>query len=367
MWLQWLHVRAVRNLRDVRLDLPEGLVLVVGRNAQGKTSLLEAIYLLSTGRSFRTRRVEDAIARDGGPLEIEGGVRTRLGETRLEVRLEPEGRRLVADGAEHEPGDYLGRLDVVAVTLDRMSVLRGPPVERRRFLDRGVAGLDPAFVRRLGEYRRCLGQRNALLRARGSDAELDAWDGRVAEAATRVHLGRRDYAARLAASLDGVASVTVPEGEALELGYRPSPPDVAGVAADRMESAFVEALARGRSRDRERGFTGVGPHRDELSIGLQGMDLRRFGSAGQVRSAMIALKLGKLVLQRGGKEDSPLFLLDDLDADLDEARLAALGDFLHRGGFQTVAATSKEAVAERLGTARLKVSVERGRVHSRPR
>lgn len=363
MLLTRLEAESLRNLKEVRLELSEGLTVILGENAQGKTSLLEAVYLLATGRSFRTRKLDEIVAWEGGPVRVAGEVQNRLGRERLTVTVGEGVRRLVADGSEQELESFLGRLDVIDLTGDRMKVLRAGPDERRRFLDRGAVGLRPAYLRDLGRYRRILAQRNALLR-RGSEraaaAELDAWDERLAEAAAALHRERCAYALGLAPRLFEIGGQLFPGTRRLEVRYRPSP-SAAGLAPPAQYPAvFWESLQATRSRDRALGHTTVGPHRDDLVVELDGIDLRRFGSAGQVRAAMIALKLGKLSLLREGRGESPLFLMDDFDTDLDEVRASALADFLRRGGFQALVATSKETLVGRLGVVPRRLRMDAG-------
>jgi DNA replication and repair protein RecF len=350
----------LRNLKAVALELPAGMTCIVGRNGQGKTSLLEAAYLLGTGRSFRTRRQEELVAWEGGPLRVAGGVEDRRGVARLAVLVDETGRRLVVGGAEVELEAFIGRLGVVDLTAQRMEVLRGPPVERRRFLDRGVVGLRPSYLRALGEYRRVLGQRNALLReGPGRDAELEAWETSLVRAANEIHRCRREYATRLAAGLGEGCRALFGDAQ-LTLHYRPSPEAAGHASAGDFSSLYAATLARTRGRDRALGHTSAGPHRDELGVELDGVDLRRFGSAGQLRGAMIALKLSKLALLRKDRGEPPVFLMDDFDTDLDERRAAALAGFLQQGGFQAVVATSKEEMAERLGVTFMKIRMRGG-------
>lgn len=354
----------LRNLKAVRLDLPAGLTVVTGRNAQGKTSLLEAVYLLATGRSFRTRRAEELIGWNGGPLRVGGRVSSRLGRSQLAVLMDAGSVRLLADGLETELDRYLGRLDVVDLTASRSQVLRGAPPERRRFLDRGIVGLRPELLRVLGDFRRALQQRNALLRGQsrrpGDARQLDAWDENLARAAAPLHEERRRYAVRLAAAIGPAEQALFPGGEQLRLSYRPSPEASGEAEPGLFQETFLERLTRGRSRDLAVGHTCTGPHRDELLLELNGVDLRRYGSAGQVRAAMIALKVGKLCLLREERGEAPLFLMDDFDSDLDEPRAQALAHFLRQGAFQVMAATSKETMADRLGGDSLRLRMEDG-------
>lgn len=365
MWLSEVEADRLRNLKAVRMEMPAGLTVLAGRNAQGKSSLLEAIYLLSTGRSFRTRRNDDLIAWDGGPLRVAGVVANRVGRTKLTVVMDGNARGLLVDGAEHGLDTFLGRLDTVDLTGERMKVLRGGPDERRRFLDRGIVGLDPSFLHVIGEYRRVLLQRNALLRrprvgGSAGHAELDVWDEHLVNAARELHQRRRQYAVTLSSAMGEAGRVLFTKGEELTLRYAPSPSQAAERDPADFHECLREALAKSRDRDVALGHTFRGPHRDDLVVELDGVDLRRFGSAGQVRASMVALKLGKLSLLQNDRGETPLFLMDDFDTDIDEKRAADLAGYLDEAGFQAVVATSKEAMIDRLGVPFARFKVENG-------
>lgn len=352
MWLLEIEADRIRNLKAVSLELPAGLTLVKGRNGQGKTTLLEAIYLMGTARSFRTRRSDDLIAWNGGPLRVAGRVDGIRGEQRLKVIMDKGQRVTTVDNTEMELVDFIGRLDVVDLNGERMKVLRGGPEERRRFLDRGLVGSDPSFLKRLGEYRKTLQHRNALLKSRTPAdpkrwPEMDAWDERLIPVAYEVHRKRREYAMQLAVELGEIGRLLL-DGQELRLRYDPSPSSVGEHDPSEFPDGFADALHRSRGRDAMVRHTTRGPHRDDLIIELDGVDLRRFGSAGQVRGAMVALKLAKLSRLKAERGEAPVFLMDDFDSDLDDRRAATLARFLHEGGFQTVVATSKQEMFEAL-------------------
>lgn len=360
MHLQRLGVDRLRNLRAVELELAGGLTVVIGRNGQGKTSLLEAVYLLATGRSFRTQRPEELVAWDGGPTRVTGRVARRAGEARLGVVIDGGARLLLVDGRETGLESFLGWVDLVALPNERMAVLRGGPDERRRFLDRGIVGLDPSYLRSLGEYRRTLAHRNAFLKKPGGRAEAEAWERGLITAAARIHRRRREYALRLAAGTAEAGRALFPGGLDVVVRYQPSPAAAGQRDVADFEVVFAEALDRRRATDAALGFTSEGPHRDDLAVELEGADLRRYGSGGQVRLAVVALKLSKLRLLREEKGESSLFLMDDFDSDLDDTRAIALAAHLHEGGFQALVATSKESLPARLGVPARGVLVEAG-------
>jgi DNA replication and repair protein RecF len=365
--LRSLEADRFRNLRSVAVSLESNLTVLVGKNGQGKSGILESIYLLGTGYSHRTRKFDELIAWDGGPARVSGVVASRRGESRLAVVLEDGERRLVADGIERSLDDFLGRLDVVALPSDGTRVLRDAPETRRRFLDSGIVGLRGSYLKELGDYRRTLSERNALLRARssrgerGGSDELGAWDERVVEAAARVHTERRAYATRLAAALAQPERSFLGMGASILVRYQPSPAESREQGPGGFRAIFRRALEKERERDQSLGFTAVGPHRDDLRVELGGVDLRRFGSAGQVRAAMVVLSLGKLEVLKESKGDSPVFLMDDFDSDLDEPRARALASYLASGGFQAVLATAKEGFAGRLGVPVRTIRVEAGK------
>ncbi len=364
MWLKTLEADRLRNLRAVQLDLGAGLTVIAGRNAQGKTSLLEAAHLLATGRSFRTRRSDDLISWDGGPLRVAGTVHARVGRTGLTVVIDGPQRSLLVDGQESpDLESFIGRLNVIDLTADRMKVVRGGPEDRRKFLDRGIVGLEPSFLRVIGEYRKVLQQRNALLRqARGSQpAELNVWDERLVAAAVPLHRRRREYAVSVAAELGEISRILFPRSHKdVHLHYRPSPAEAGRRDPSKFPEIFAESLRKGRERDLGLGHTFMGPHRDDLRVDLDEMDLLRFGSAGQVRASMVALKLGKLSLIHRAIGETPLFLMDDFDSDLDEVRASDLAGYLNEAGFQALVATSKEAMAEGLGVPFQRIKVDEG-------
>jgi DNA replication and repair protein RecF len=247
-----------------------------------------------------------------------------------------------------------------------MRILRDPPEGRRRFIDSGVAGLHPSFLRDLGAYRRVLAERNALLRRGAGGAqgvrrvEMEAWEDRLASAAARIHKQRREYVVGLASRMGPAERMLFPEGEQVRIRYRPSPAGTADGDPSTVAELFREALAQKRARDQALGFTADGPHRDDLEVTLEGADLRKFGSAGQLRAAMIALCTGKLGLLRDERGEAPLFLMDDFDSDLDEGRTRSLVEFLRDGGFQALMATSKDGFVDQLGIPFHRIRMEGG-------
>lgn len=311
-----MEVRDLRNVRQATLELAPGLNVLVGRNAQGKTSLLEAVGLLARGRSFRTEQTETLIRRGADGLRALGTAVASDRRTCLEVEITPAARRLLVDGREVPPREYHGRLEVIVYSTDRLRVVRGPMRERRQFLDRSGAALWPAYRQTTREFERVLAQRNAALETGARD--LETWNERFVELGARLRERRAAYADRLRQALRRGFH---PENERYDVVLVPAP--LAGGAA--AERPRLAAEMEGRRRDEARARRSlVGPHRDEVLLLVDGEESGVAASSGQARSLLLALALATLDVYRQETTTAAVALLDDLDSELDEARAAEL-------------------------------------------
>lgn len=351
MQLSRLEVRDLRVIAQAELSLSPSLNIFVGENAQGKTSLLEAVGLLARGRSFRTDETRSLIRR-GQPGLATRGVLEDEGATRLEVEVTESGRRLAVDGREMGPGAYAGRLDVVVYATDRLRVVRGPMRDRRQFLDRGAAALWPAYRQLLRDYERVVRQRNAEIVAGGRAQE--AWDERLVETGAALRQRRAEYVARLAAALEDGFRV---RGEGYGIAVEPVPRD--SLAAER---AALEAEVRARrAAERRAGLSLAGPHRDRVRLTIEGEDAEAVASSGQARSALLALTLAAAEVYREERGQRATLLLDDLDSELDMARTRALCERVAGTG-QALVTTAHPAWAAELDGLARRFAVARGEV-----
>jgi DNA replication and repair protein RecF len=345
--IRWIEVEGVRNLDDQRVAFASGLNVVSGRNAQGKSSLLEAIYLLGTTRSFRTERPEQAVCHGAPHLTVRGEAVRGAVPVLLALRLGPGVRETRVAGEPTDLEAYLGSLDVVAFSSRTVRILVAAPVERRRFLDRGAVLLGVGHLRALRDFRRALAQRNQLLRdlaGRNYPLErarslLQPWDAAVARAGATVATGRAAFAGALAEKVPEVPDRLLPEKDELEVAYRPG----AGYDAQDPEACgptLERRLADRLSEDLRLGYTVTGPQRDDLVLRTGGRDLLTFGSSGQLRATLIALLLAQVEIIRERKGGCPVLLLDDVDLDIDAGRYATLMGWLE-GYDQAVVATAK--------------------------
>lgn len=298
MILRGLVTSNFRNLDPAEITFHANTNIVVGRNGQGKTNLLEAVYFLATTKSFRTPHLASVVRFDT-PSVFAQGLLARGGvEKTLSIGLETESRRRVLMiNEERVPlSRYLHAMSVFAYSSARLEILRGSPEERRRFLDRGIASVDPAYLDALARYGRVLKQRNALL-AEGKT--LDAWDEELAQGAGVVQKARETYAASLASAFANIVERHAYHVRDVQMIYRPN------------------LLPAKRSDELRAGMTLAGPQRDQLDFAVAGRPAAEVLSGGEQKMIVLFLKFAKLDLFRARFDEPALFLLDDLDAELD--------------------------------------------------
>lgn len=355
MWIAAVAVRDVRNLKDVSVDLGPGLNVFAGSNAQGKTTLLEAVGLLARGRSFRTDDLGSLIRRGADNLCARAAV-CGDGERRtaLEIELSPGARRLKVDGREVAPRDYHGRLEAIVYSTERLKVVRGTMRDRRLFFDRSAAALWPSYRHTAREYERVVQQRSAALEA--GAAGLAAWDERLVSLGARLRHRRAAYLAALDARLgEGYA----PQGERYAVRAHP-----AALKTEAEEEARLGEEMEGlRLRERKARRTLVGPHRDTVTLEVDGEDAARSASSGQVRSLLLALALAMFEVYRRERGTAPVALLDDLDSELDQERVLELCRVMAERG-QALVTTAHPGWARTLGAAGRLFHVEDGRVRA---
>src|SRR3954451_15536548 len=352
-----LALRNFRSYEAAEVRLGPGLAGVTGPNGVGKTNLLEAIYFACTGRSCRTANEREVVRFGAGVTRLELDAE-RDGEShRITVGFEPgEAKRLQVDGATVDRLTDAAARPLASVFLpDRLELVLGAPALRRAHLDQVIAALWPARVGARRAYTAALAPRNALIAAiragRAGRGSLPAWDLELARHGVALAADRAAAVAELAAPFAATAEALGLEGGA-ELAYRPRS------RATRAEELAAE-LAERVEGDLERGFTGHGPHRDELVLRRDGRELRTYGSRGQQRLSLLALLLaerGVLAAERGAP---PLMLLDDVTSELDALRRERLVELLREAGGQSVIATTDLAHvpgAEAAGVARVVVS-----------
>ena len=335
----------LRSLEGMRVELGEGIISLVGPNGTGKTNFLEALYFALTGRSFRTADRRDLIPFGGSFARAEAVVLDSDGTERalLASVSRGEGRRHLLDGSPAEPATIARHRPPVAVfSPDRLSLIKGPPAERRAHLDGFTAARWPARSGLRQRYGQALAQRNALLSrlsaGHGDPAELDVWDATLAEAAEALIAARAAAVAELAGLFGSAAAeLGLEGGGSIEYAPRAEPGTV---------EELREGLAERRDADLRLGRSSWGPHLDELRIssGREGRSLRRFGSQGEQRGALLALIFAERDALMSARRVIPLLLLDDVMSELDPERRERLVERLGQGGQTLITAADADSV-----------------------
>jgi DNA replication and repair protein RecF len=331
-----LKVSGLRNLAPAIIEPGPRFNVLSGDNGEGKTNLLEAIYVVGTLRSFRTSRLAELI-RIGDEQALVSARVDRGGLERIyEVTLGLRSKKVRLDGKAVRPiARYFGDFNVVLFAPEDLQVPRGSPADRRRFLDRAVFQRQPAFLADSQAYDRILRTRNALLRDQQGRLRADAvellsvYDEQLATRGARVVLARLAFLRELLPGVCSSFEAITRAGLEVQVGCE-LPAELSGATDSEgaLAAALRESLASGRARDIARGATGAGPHRHDLAFRLCGQPAAAFASQGQLRALVLAWKTAELDLLSQTHGDPPVLLLDDVSSELDAARNSYLFDFL---------------------------------------
>jgi len=365
MFLKHLSLTNFRKFTRLDIDIPRRVVVLVGDNAQGKTSVLEAIYFLAAFTSFQThadRQIVNFHEAKNNPLTV-----TRLvaeyqrnkSRHRLEVRLilEPTGvlnaqrlrKEILLDGVKKPVNEVIGHFNAVIFVPQMSQIIEGAPEDRRRYLNLALAQSTPAYARILSEYNQALTQRNALLKMlgerNGSSDQLEVWDDALARLGAQIILWRIEAIQQIERLASRVHNELTRGSEILRLSYEPAfdplpKPngqlglkidtivDRSGMELDEIRDGFRARLRDLRNEEIARGVTTIGPHRDELRFLANDIDLGSYGSRGQVRTTLLSLKLAEVNWMKDRTGEWPVILLDEVMAELDMQRRADLLNYV---------------------------------------
>ena len=355
MYLKTLHLRSFRNYLDQQVKFAAQKTILVGNNAQGKSNLLEAVELLATLKSHRVARDRDLVLEGATLAQISATLERASGSVDLALTLRQAGRRTVALNQEslRRHVDFLGVLNAVQFSSLDLELVRGAPERRRNWVDSILIQIEPVYASILHQYNQVLRQRNALLKkirsretgdepaqikVKSFDSQLALWDAQLAANGSRVTRRRARVLQRLAplARLwhDRISNQT----ELLEVKYTPN---VIWLEdnPEEVQQAFLEKIQQRRIAEAQQGTTVVGPHRDEVEFTINQTPARSYGSQGQQRTLVLALKLAELQLIEEVVGEPPLLLLDDVLAELDPNRQNQLLEAI-QDRFQTLITTT---------------------------
>ena len=350
-----LRYSGFRNLEDGEFLPSPGINIIYGDNAQGKTNLVEALWLFTGGKSFRGAKDSELVRfeRDKAVLTLDFNAQNRRQQAEISIL----GRRSAVLGGIKLPSAtaLAGVFGAVVFSPAHLTLIEGGPEERRRFIDMAYCQLRPGYMKILSDFNRALAQRNALLRRAGERNGrmpmgdlLDTWDEKLAHSGAQVCTARAAYIRKLTGPVsevyDGIANRT----ESMTVHYDSfADQDVESFSnIPELSKLLLTLLRETRETDFSAGYTTVGPHRDNLVVCIDGLDARKYGSQGQKRSAVLALKLAEAAVLRRVTGESPVALLDDVVSELDVHRQ----DYIlnHLGGWQVFLTCCDPAAVQRM-------------------
>jgi len=332
MLLEKIAFKSFRNLSDGSLLPSDNITVLLGRNAQGKTNSLEAIHICCAGRSHRTFRDRELIKFGCEAAYLEAVCRRNDGRRKIEIGLSQSNKKSIR--INYNPakrlGELMGNMTGVMFSPEDLSLVKDGPSWRRRFLDMALSQIEPGYFYALQSYQQALLQRNTLLKTKCGIETLPVWDESLAEYGAKLIAVRRDFAYKLTAKCAEVHASITGGRENLEIEYD-------SIHADggegELRSRLLEVLEKGREGDLRQGVTRFGPHRDDLMVGINGLEARIYASQGQQRTAALSLKLAEVGIMKELTGEAPLLLLDDVFSELDAQRREWLLE--HISGVQT--------------------------------
>jgi len=387
MHLRKLSLMNYRNYQRCLLDLDPGATIFHGDNGQGKTNLLEAVYLLATTKSFRTtvdrelmswRTIQDRLLFS----RVEGWVGREAGDLHMEMLLKGDANGATAadeapamtkliklNGLPARASQIVGELNAVVFSPEDLELLHGAPSGRRRYLDLTRSQIDRSYLRALQRYQRVLAQRNHLLRQirdrRQERSSLSIWNDELIELGRTIVRHRIALITDLNRAMSDLYRRLTRTERLLELKYRAnSQPDLGDISDEERRASFRSKLEQLKQRELDQGVSLVGPHRDDFTFLVDGVDMGAFGSRGEQRIVAVALKLAEAVVIRTLMNDSPVLLLDDILSELDPTRRQFVQEQI-QGDFQTLITVADLTTCDDLLLAGAKqFRVERGTIEA---
>ena len=318
MYIEELELKNFRNYRELKVSFNKNVNIFLGKNAQGKTNLLEGIYLNAMAKSFKTNHDKELIRFGEEYCVVRSKAFAGDDEEITEIIIDKNGKKgIKIDGVKvKRTSELLERLYIIVFSPEDLKIVKDEPEKRRRFIDRELCQIKPGYLSDLTDYRRILKQRNAYLKQPDINMDMmDVWDQSLAEYGSRIIKRRKEFIENIDVISRDIHSRISGGIETLELKYEPN------VYFDEsMDVQFYELLCGRRDDDIAMRTTGCGPHKDDLKISADGIDLRKFGSQGQQRTAALSLKLSEIKLIEQETGEKPILLLDDVLSELDNDR-----------------------------------------------
>ena len=333
MYIEKVELRNFRNHKDTALLLSPGVNVLVGKNAQGKTNLLEAVFLTCVGRGWRTNKDRDMVNFGSSSARVRTEVGRLCGRVSVEIGLSCVTKKTIKINGipVQRMGELMGQVNCVFFSPDELRLVKDAPSDRRRFLDIDISQIDKTYFYALLKYNKVLLQRNALLKSKTEDIErgLDIWDLELAKSGAFIIAKRIEFVCGLSDGVVKIHNYLTSNQERIDICYE-GITSVHGASLQNIEEALLERIRAGRDKDLRLRTTTIGPHRDDLRITIDGKDVRGFASQGQQRTVALSLKLAELELFKAVTGEMPVLLLDDVFSELDSQRQSRLVNLLSK-------------------------------------
>ena len=341
MQVKKIVLKNFRNYEVIENVFGESINLLVGKNGQGKTNMIEAIYYSAIGKSPRTTKDQDLInwSKDRASFLVQ--IEKKSGTKNIEAIFSRQTKKTVRINTVSllKIGDLLGNLNVVFFSPDELKLVKDAPQDRRKFLDTDISQLNKNYFYNLNKYNKILEQRNKLLKTASSvevlEQTLPIWDEQLAETGSKIILERIKFLNRLKDVAKEAHDYLTSKKEILEISYA----GIVGETDAEIKQKLLDELKLAKEKDVKLGFTNVGPHRDDIKLVVNGIDIRSFGSQGQQRTVALSMKLAELEIFKEEIGEYPVLLLDDVLSELDKDRQQKLLNYVKR--LQTIITTTQ--------------------------
>lgn len=318
MYIKKVKLENFRNYDNLEVEFKKDFNLIYGNNAQGKTNILEAIYLSAIGKSFQTNKDSEMIkiGKEKAKVEIEYKTKDREGKITVEIA---DKKTFFINGIKQKKiSDIIGKINIVLFYPDNIDIIKGGPAERRRFLDIMISQLKPNYIHILNKYLKTLDQRNAYLKQIKFDNKskdmLEIWDESLSQLSYQIYTYRSEYIQKIK------EKIKVIHNKITNCGQQDEKIEILFISSGKSQKDFYENLLRNRENDIRKGYTSTGSHRDDFDIYINDKKVNVYGSQGQQRTSVLSLKLTELNIIQDEIEEPPILLLDDFMSELDENR-----------------------------------------------
>ena len=368
MKLTNLQLQNFRNYESVQLEFTDGVHVFIGENAQGKTNLMESIYALAMTKSHRTTNDKELIGWNKEFATIKGTVEKTATKTNLELQFSKKGKIAKVNYLEQKQlSSYLGNLNVILFAPENLTLVKGSPQNRRKFVDMELGQMSSLYLYDLVEYNRVLKQRNTYLKQlaikkKQPDEYLEVLSEMLSELASKIVFHRLDFMKQLEALAIPIHDQLSLGREKFSVSYQATIPLEDGLTPSQMKEIYIDQFKKNQTREADQATTLIGPHRDDLIFYLNEIPVQTYGSQGQQRSTVLSLKLAEIELMKLSTGEYPLLLLDDVLSELDDDRQTHLIKAIENKVQTFITTTSLDGIKQQFINEPVVIPIEKGTI-----